>query len=280
MKKLFTALLSIGLLPFASATLLYSLDMTSDNTAHFYKPVQIGRLGGDRADRVNFEHLTNTYLLQTTNGSGAAMALNQGGVDGVYSGDTQVALSFQYAGTITVNSEPVNADPSNTIVALSLRGAKGGDADGNYASNNYPIYYAMVREGEFSMVKKWGFNNDTQQSTLGSYTLQAGEISTTDNYRFTFGTFDQGSDVNVVANLYQNDTLISSLSYLDDGSVGGGPFMSGYVGLYAAQSGYSNHSGYMGIEMDSFTVAIPEPSTLMLMGLAGLAGLAVLRKRS
>ena len=278
MKKLFAALLSIGLLPFVSASLLYSLDMTSDNTADFNKRVQIGRIGSDNFNAGNFVYQTDTYLLQGRFGNGVPLALNQGGTAGVYSGDTQVSLTFTYAGTTTLSGEPAPADPSNTIVAISTRGAKGGDALDTWTANNYPIYYGLIQEGVFSIVKKWGFDNTTQQSTLGSYALQAGEISSTDNYRFTFGTFDQGSDVNVFARLYQNDSLISSLSFLDDGTVGGAPFTSGYVGLHAGQSGY-NTGDFMGIEIDSFTVSIPEPGTLALVVLSGLSMLLVFRRK-
>jgi len=278
MKNMLRMLTLIGLLPMANASLLYSLDMSSDNTDDFNQRVQMGRLGGDNFASLNFVHDTDRYLLQGRYGAGVGLSLNQGGTSGVYTGDTEVSMTFTYTGNTTVNGDPVSADPSNTLVGLSLRGLKGGDASNTFTTNNYPIYYAHIQQGVFSMVKKWGFNDTTEQSTLASYTLQAGEISNSDTYRFSFGTFDDGANVNIIANLYQNNSLISSLSYLDDGSVGGGPFTSGYVGLLVLQSGI-NTNDFMGIEMTSFAVAIPEPSTLVLLGMAGLASVMVLRKR-
>ncbi len=277
-KALFTACLLSALAGgMLHAQTLYTLDMTQDDTGDFNQRVQIGRIGSDNLNALNFVHNTNTYTLQGRYGTGVGLALNQGGTAGVYSGDTEVSLTFNYSGTADIGGNPTDADPSNTIVGLSLRGAKGGDASSTFTTNNYPIYYSLIQENVFSIVKKWGYSDTTEESTVGTYTLQGSEISSSDSYRFVFGAFDQGSNVSIVASLYQENSLVKTLSYLDDGTTGGGPFTSGYIGMIVGESGI-NTNEYMGIELNSYTVAIPEPSSMALLA-GALAGLLVMRRR-
>ena len=198
---------------------IYDLDMGSDGTGDFVE-AQIGRFGdtgGSDSQVFSFDSGNNRYQLSDVFGREATYRLDSviGGGSPNISGNTYVSMSFDYFGDVGSGN---SADPNHAFVAIGLR--QNPNKATAKADNTYPLYYLLLDQGEFLMVRKWGYDNSTGQTTLGSYTLQASEISSTDSYRMDFSAVDTGTNsfgtiVDLEASLYQNGTLLSTLSVTD-----------------------------------------------------------------
>lgn len=275
-----SATLAIGSL---NAAPLYTLNMSSDGTGDFVE-AQIGQIGdmGSATNVFSFDGTNNRYQLSDIYGREATYRLGSAGsTANSFSGDTYVSMSYNY-----MPSSPITSDPSTAFVILGLRQNPSKNAALN--SNTYPVYQLVLDQGVLSMNRNWGYNNTT---IFDSYTLSAGEISSTDSYRMDLSAVDVGINafgtiVDLEASLYQNGSLVKKLTFTDTptetaGEKAGASIASGFVSLGAGQ-GSNNQGNPLGIYVTDFQIAsspIPEPSSLALLAAAGLGLLAMRRRR-
>ncbi len=253
----------------------YVAQLGSSNVLNDFRYAAVGNTGID-ITQILWSHSTNTmrlagrfkntgsrYLYVTDDGSGAQ--------DGRYRTNVTAAMTFNYYSSVT-NPVPTS---SNTYFFFGLRSWT------NQNFRNTPTYRVAVTSTLFVLQKE--FNWSLPPLNLASYTLPD-YIGSTNTYRLIFsateaGTNTYGEIVDLSAALYENGTLVNTLTYQDiptNSTINnpGNSLEDGYIGMAAGQE-WTNTSdaAWRGIEVSEFTVkSVPAVATL---GLAGHDAMAV-----
>lgn len=191
---------------------------------------------------------------------------SSGGFDGYYT-DSITTLDFQY------NSASA---PERVLVGLASRLSK---TPGQV--NNYPVYQAELAGDlspsslvNFRLIKWTNYNTFTVLDTVtfaGGTAMLGGSA----NYSLEFSVIGD-TTVDLTAELWENGSLLDTLSFTDTTS----PIAGGWSGIYAGQ--YSDDNSYNsnvfeGVDISNFSL-VPEPGSLILLG-AGSFLLATRRRR-
>jgi hypothetical protein len=124
--------------------------------------------------------------------------------------------------------------------------------------------------GYFNLVKVTGFTTFVNLVNINTHILPLEDSE----WRIRFGIDTVGSNVQLTGWLYEADgDLVTSYSYLDDGTKGGAPYLAGQIGTWAFKKSQLLEASWTGMDVS----VIPEPATIGLLGLSGLG--LVLRRR-
>ena len=154
--KLFVSIAMVTLASWAGAARgAYMLDPTTAGDLGDFQFAQIGTFGSSPGSHNSVEWTgDDAYRFQGRYNQQAARALmvsgDAGSTVGYYAESVYASLGFRY----------YNGDATTVNMALGLRAAK------NNGFNNYPIYYVQILSGTLQLVKKWGYNATTEQTTL------------------------------------------------------------------------------------------------------------------